>query len=67
MPWMKSHAVLAKNANHSVNIVISLLNPAGFKIRRIKNTRNTKLMGANIKPDAEYFLGISGELLIFYI
>jgi len=36
MPWMKSHAVLAKNANHSVNIVISLLNPAGFKIRRIK-------------------------------
>ena len=58
---MKSHVVLAKKANHSVKIVISLLNPV-FKIRRMKNTRNTKLMGATIKPDTEYFLGMSGIL-----
>jgi len=61
MPWMKSHAVLAKKANHSVKIVISLLNSV-FKIKRMKNTTNTKLMGAKIRPDTEYFLGISGIL-----
>ena len=58
---MKSHAVLAKKASHSVKLVISLLNPV-FKIRRRKNTRNNILIGAKIKPDTEYFLGMSGIL-----
>ena len=55
---MKSHVVLAKKANHSVKIVISLLNPV-FKINSRKNTKNTILMGAKINPGTEYLLGMS--------
>ena len=58
IPCVKSHAIFAKIANHSVIIVNSLLIPM-FKNKRKKNVKYMKLKEANIKPKMEYFLDIS--------
>ena len=57
IPCIKSHAILAKTANHSEKIVNSLLIPM-FKYKRKNNVKYIKLKEANIKPEIEYFLDI---------